>query len=630
MTSEADLLEPLRRYWGYSTFRPLQERIVQSLLAGRDTCVVMPTGGGKSLCYQLPAVISGKTAVVISPLIALMQDQAAQLAQMGIPAAVLNSTLAGDVQNRIMRSAEKGEYRLLYLSPERLQRADTVSWLQKVPIGFFAIDEAHCISEWGHEFRPEYRQLKHLRERFPDRPIAAFTASATRHVRHDILEQLALRHPDKYIASFHRPNLRYLVHECESSIDQADLLLRGLRNYTNGNVIVYSPTINRVEETVDFLENHGVSAVPYHAKMQNEDRRRNQELWMSDEVRVLVGTIAFGLGINKANVRAVIHLALPKSVEQYYQEAGRAGRDGDPADCVLLWQKRDAGLLGHFANQILDPAERERAWQRYHVIRAFAEAPKCRHRQICVHFGETPKWQSCESCDVCGNTAEWLKPGRAAAAAKTAGNKFKAGLPAKPATEDDIGLREYLGEWRRATAKEQGVAAFVVLHDTSLDEIVRRRPSSIPELLRITGIGVRKADLYGQGILSALERYRQGARAQAVAAKKTAPAAETLQLLRQGRTLEEIAKARERQLGTVVSAVTMLVEAGDVEFDPAWIDRNKLAVIETACDRIELEKIERLRTLKDMLPPEITYDEIRLVLAKMRREQARKKTEIPA
>ncbi len=264
------------------------------------------------------------------------------------------------------------------------------------------------------------------------------------------------------------------------------------------------------------------------------------------------------------------------------------------------------------------------------MIRAFAEAPKCRHRQICVHFGETPKWQSCESCDVCGNTAEWLKPGRAPAAVKTTSKGFKTGLPAKPATEDDIALREYLGEWRRSTAKEQGVPAFVVLHDTSLDEIVRRRPSSIPELLHITGIGVRKADLYGQGILSALGRYRQGARAQAVAAKKTAPAAETLQLLSQGKTLEEIAKARERQIGTIVSAVTMLVEAGDVEFDPAWIDRNKLAVIETACDRIELEKIERLRTLKDMLPPEITYDEIRLVLAKMRREQARKKAEIPA
>jgi len=629
MTSEADLLTALRRYWGYSTFRPLQERIVRSLLAGHDTCVVMPTGGGKSLCYQLPAVLSGKTAVVISPLIALMQDQAAQLAQMGIPAAVLNSTMAGDVQNRVIRQAEKGEYRLLYLSPERLQRADTVPWLQKVPVSFFAIDEAHCISEWGHEFRPEYRQLKNLRARFPECPIAAFTASATRQVRHDILEQLALRGPDKYIASFHRPNLRYLVRECDSS-NQMDLLLSGLRNYTDGNVIVYSPTINRVEETVDFLENHGIAAVPYHAKMQNEDRRRNQELWMSDEVRVLVGTIAFGLGINKATVRAVIHLALPKSVEQYYQEAGRAGRDGDASDCVLLWQKRDAGLLGHFANQILDSAERDRAWQRYHVIRAFAEASRCRHRQICLHFGETPKWESCGNCDACGNVPEWLKPGRARAAVKTVRPVIKAASSARPASDDDLALREYLGEWRRTTAKEQGVPAFVVLHDTSLDEIVRMRPTSISELLRITGIGERKADTYGRGILAALERYRQGARAQAVIAKKTAPALETLQLLTAGKSLEEIAKLRDRQLGTIVSAVTTLVEAGEVAFDPAWVDRNKQAVIEAACARVGLDKLEKLRTLKDMLPPEITYDEIRLVLAKMRREQAQKKAEIPA
>ena len=217
MTPEVDLLTPLRRYWGYSTFRPLQERIVRSLLAGRDTCVVMPTGGGKSLCYQLPAVISEKTAVVISPLIALMQDQAAQLAQMGIPAAVLNSTLSGEEQSRVMREARRGAFRLLYLSPERLQRGDTLEWLQHVPVAFFAIDEAHCISEWGHEFRPEYRQLSSLRGKLPDLPIAAFTASATRHVRHDILAQLALREPDKYIASFHRPNLRYLVRECETA-----------------------------------------------------------------------------------------------------------------------------------------------------------------------------------------------------------------------------------------------------------------------------------------------------------------------------------------------------------------------------------------------------------------------------
>src|SRR5213083_1229100 len=225
---EPDLLNALQQYWGYSSFRPLQEQVVQSLLGGHDTCVVMPTGGGKSLCYQLPALALGKTAIVISPLIALMQDQSAQLAQMGIPAAVLNSSMDAGEQSRIMTKARAGQYRLLYLSPERLAREDTIGWLRGVPISFFAIDEAHCISEWGHEFRPEYRQLSRLRVHFPDRPIAAFTASATRRVRHDILHQLQLRDPHKYIASFHRSNLRYVVHQCEKGM-QRRLLLSAAR-----------------------------------------------------------------------------------------------------------------------------------------------------------------------------------------------------------------------------------------------------------------------------------------------------------------------------------------------------------------------------------------------------------------
>ncbi len=620
--------EALHRYWGYETFRPGQEIVVRSIAAGRDACVVMPTGGGKSLCYQLPAVLAaGNTAVVVSPLIALMQDQVAQLLQMGISAACLNAATPGQERSHILQQAATGKYQLLYLSPERIALGGTVDWLKGLPISFFAIDEAHCISEWGHEFRPEYRQLSRLREIFPDRPIAAFTASATQRVRHDIIEQLRLRDPCKHIASFRRPNLRYIVRQ-SSARTQDELLLRVVRQVSDGSAIVYAPTVARVGETVDFLEENGIAAIGYHGQMESSARRENQEKWMADEVRILVGTMAFGLGIHKPGVRAVIHLALPKSVEQYYQEAGRAGRDGLPADCLLFWQKKDFGLHAYFNGKIEDPAEKERAWQRYREVERFVQSKECRQRHVCLHFGENPKWEACGNCDACAAPPEWLEldrnQDRRSSAASRLTQPARSGQQQVSRTVADSSvdreLNDYLREWRRNIAKEKGIPPFVVLHDSALEDLCLVEPSNLQELRRVSGFGEKRVEMYGKQILEALRRFREGERAtNEDKPKVSSPAKETLRLLEEGRTFEEIVQIRSRTLRSVVSLVADLIERGEAVFQPGWLEPRRYNQIAAVCHQLGMD---RLKPLKEALPPEIPYEEIRLVIARLRAETA--------
>jgi ATP-dependent DNA helicase RecQ len=385
MSETLQLCDTLKKYFGFASFRPLQEEIIQDTLAGKDVFAVLPTGGGKSLCFQLPALVRPGLTVVISPLIALMKDQVDAMQAAGVPAPFLNSSLATEESRARLRGLHNGDYRLLYVAPERLLLSGFLDDLQRWNVTRFAIDEAHCISEWGHDFRPEYRQINSLRGIFPKIPLMALTATATERVRADIIEQLHLREPACYTASFNRPNLTYRVSAKSGAYEQITDFIRARKGESG---IIYCQARKTAESLASKLNADGVRAAAYHAGMEPPDRTRSQEAFLRDEVRVVCATIAFGMGINKPNVRFVIHYDLPKNIEGYYQETGRAGRDGLPSECLLLFSAGDRVKYSRFIDEMTNPRERDIARAQLEQIVHYAECASCRRAFLLNYFGE--------------------------------------------------------------------------------------------------------------------------------------------------------------------------------------------------------------------------------------------------
>ncbi|MDD3190151.1 MAG: DNA helicase RecQ [Candidatus Pacebacteria bacterium] len=388
----------LKQYFGYDQFRPLQEEIIQNVIEKNDTFVLMPTGGGKSLCYQLPALKFKGITLVVSPLIALMKDQVDALQSCGIRAEFINSSLsAGEIQ-KIYEETEGGEIKILYIAPERFALKSFQAWVQSLPVSLIAVDEAHCISEWGHDFRPEYRNLRYLRKLFPKVPLIALTATATDKVREDIINQLELQEAKIFISSFNRENLHLSVVEKKNAFPK---LLDILDKYRDESSIIYCFSRKETEKIAEKLIGNGFKACAYHAGLSKEKRKKAQDSFIKDKVNVIVGTIAFGMGINKPDVRLVVHYTYPKTLEGYYQEIGRAGRDGLPSDCVMFYTYADTRKHEFFINQIYDQELKGRAEEKLGEMMTYGELTTCRKKYVLRYFGENFEKDNCGSCDIC-------------------------------------------------------------------------------------------------------------------------------------------------------------------------------------------------------------------------------------
>ncbi|MBR6755638.1 MAG: RecQ family ATP-dependent DNA helicase [Peptococcaceae bacterium] len=604
--------EILHKYYGYERFKPIQERAIQSILQGRDTFVIMPTGGGKSLCYQIPAMIFSGLTVVISPLISLMKDQVDSLVTMGIKAAFINSTLSLLEYQEVKQQLLAQNIDILYVAPERLSTPDFLYLMDKLDIAFVAIDEAHCVSQWGHDFRPSYRQIDNFIARFSKRPVvAAFTATATPVVRQDIVAQMQLQSPNIYRASFNRANLELLV---SHDTPKEEVLLNFLQKHKGEAGIIYCATRKEVERLSKKLADKGWSSSKYHGGLTDEERKKNQEDFVYDRSNIMIATNAFGMGINKSNVRFVVHQQMPKNLESYYQEIGRAGRDGLPSVCLLLYSGADIHINKFLIKQSVEDEERlEQEYKKLQQMIDYARCTTCLRKYILKYFGEEGKenCQNCSNCNPEGHLAE---------------------LSAEYLKEEieNSDLLEKLKILRLAQAIKASIPSYMVFSDATLQDMCRKQPLTLSEMLRVSGVGERKCEQYGELFLQEILAWRQeqglsivadgrSRNAKTVQRRKAGDSARiTLSLLQQGKTVQEVAEERSIALATVLGHIEILLEQYDFQinwgglYDEDLAKEIKIIVADTGYSSLRLirELLQDKETPYDMMKIALLQDKL--------------------